>query len=52
MEERQLTSLTNTQSAIAMALRTPAESSMRPIRDDLGVMLTSYHCSYGMNNVV
>jgi hypothetical protein len=49
MDEQQLTSLTNTQSATAMALRTSAES-MRPIWMTLGDAY--YHCSYGMNNVV
>ena len=35
MDEQQLTSLANTQSATATALRASAES-MRPIRDDFG----------------
>jgi hypothetical protein len=35
MDEQQLTSLTNTQSTTAMALRTSAES-MCPICDDFG----------------
>ena len=50
MDEQHLTSLTNPQSATAIALGTSAES-MCLICDNSGVMLTSYHCSYGMNNL-